>query len=296
MRTTMNLWQNYIQPETVPDAILTLQEAVKPIAIVAGGTDLIIDLKQGRHPPVQTLVDISKIPALLRIETEEEYLFIGCAVPVSVLAENPLVKTHACALKDACDLIAGPQVRNVATIGGNVAHALPAADGTIALLALDTQAVIDNSRGARRLPLKDIFVSPGKSILEEDEILTGFILPLCGNRQASAFRRIMRPQGVALPILNCAVWIERRGDLIIKARVAIGPSGATPFRAFDTEMLLTGKLFSKEVMVAAGRSILQEANFRTSTRRASREYRRHISLDLFCDTFITAWERATQVN
>jgi carbon-monoxide dehydrogenase medium subunit len=292
----MNLWQNYLQPETIPDAIRTLQVAGKPIAIVAGGTDLIIDLKQGRHAPVQTLVDISKIPDLLRIEAEEESLFIGAAVPVNVLAGNSIVKRHASALVDACELIAGPQVRNVATIGGNVAHALPAADGTIALLALDTQAVIVNSRGERRVPLKDIFVSPGKSILEEDEILTGFILPICGNGQASAFCRIMRPQGVALPILNCAVWIERRSDQIVKVRIAVGPGGATPFRATGTETYLTGKTYSKNVMVAAGRSILQEVNFRTSARRASREYRRHISQELFNDTFITAWYRATQVS
>ena len=292
----MNLWQNYFQPASIPDAIRCLQQADTPLAIVAGGTDLIIDLKQGRHAPVQTLVDISKIPALLRVEADEDSLIIGAAVPVSVLAWNSNVKRHASALVDACELIAGPQVRNVATIGGNVAHALPAADGTIALLALDTLAVIENSRGERRVPLKDIFVSPGISILEEDEILTGFILPICGNGHASAFRRIMRPQGVALPILNCAIWIERRGDQIVKARIAVGPGGATPFRASGTEAYLTGKKYSKEVMVGAGRSILREANFRTSARRATREYRRHISMELFHDTFNTAWDRATQVS
>jgi carbon-monoxide dehydrogenase medium subunit len=292
----MNLWQNYLQPETIPDAIRTLQVAGKPIAIVAGGTDLIIDLKQGRHAPVQTLVDISKIPALLRVESDEKSLFIGAAVSVSMLAVNSNLKRHASALVDACELIAGPQVRNVATIGGNVAHALPAADGTIALLALDTQAAIANSRGERRVPLKDIFVSPGKSILEEDEILTGFILPICGNGQASAFHRIMRPQGVALPILNCAIWIERLGDQIVKARVAVGPGGATPFRASGTEAYLKGKIYSKEVVAEAERAILREANFRTSARRATREYRRHIVQELFSNAFITAWERAGQVS
>ncbi len=292
----MNLWQKYFQPTSIPDALLTLQQAGKPVAIVAGGTDLIIDLKQGRHSPVHTLVDISRIPALLRIEKQGNDLFIGAAVPVSVLAVDPLVNTHARALVDACELIAGPQVRNVATIGGNVAHALPAADGTIALLSLGAQAVIENPSGARQIPLKDIFISPGKSILEENEILTGFILPICRCSQASAFHRIMRPQGVALPILNCAVWVERRGDAIASARVAIGPGGATPFRATGTEALLAEKPFSLELMAEAGRSILQEANFRTSARRATREYRRHISLDLFIGTFHRAWDRAAEVG
>jgi CO/xanthine dehydrogenase FAD-binding subunit len=290
----MNLWQNYIQPATIPDAILSLQQADKPLAIVAGGTDLIIDLKQGRHSPVNTLVDISRIPELLRVEQRKNHLFIGAGVTVSSLERNPLVNIHARCLVDACDLIAGPQVRNVATIGGNVAHALPAADGTIALLSLDTQAVIENANGASQIPLVDFFLSPGKSILNEDEILTGFLIPLGKEGQASSFRRIMRPQGVALPILNCAVWIERCGDLITSTRVAIGPGGATPFRAVSAEAFLTGKTFSVELMDKTCRVILEEVNFRTSARRASREYRRHISLSLFHDTFTSAWDRAVK--
>jgi CO/xanthine dehydrogenase FAD-binding subunit len=290
----MNLWQNYFQPATIPDAILSLQQAGKPLAIVAGGTDLIIDLKQGRHPPVNTLVDISGIPELLMVEQRKNHLFIGAGVTVSSLGRNPLVNTHARCLVDACYLIAGPQVRNVATIGGNVAHALPAADGTIALLSLDTQAVIENANGASQIPLVDFFFSPGESILNEDELLTGFLLPLCEKGQASAFRRIMRPQGVALPILNCAVWVERCGDIITSARIAIGPGGATPFRARSAEAFLAGKPLSLELIDEAGRVILQEANFRTSARRASREYRRHISLSLFHDTYTSAWERAAQ--
>ena len=147
-----------------------------------------------------------------------------------------------------------------------------------------------------RSRLKEIFISPGKSILGENEILTGFILPICERSQASAFRRIMRPQGIALPILNCAVWVERRGDVIASTRVAIGPGGATPFRAAATEALLAEKPFSLELMAEAGRSILQEANFRTSARRATREYRRHISLDLFIETFHIAWDRTAEAG
>jgi xanthine dehydrogenase FAD-binding subunit len=156
--------------------------------------------------------------------------------------------------------------------------------------------VIENAGGRCQVPLKEFFLSPGISILKDDEILTGFLLPLCGEGQASSFHRIMRPQGVALPILNCAVWVERCGDLITNTRIAIGPGGATPFRAVSTETLLTGKPYSLETMNEAVKAILKEANFRTSARRATREYRRHIVLDLFRATFSTAWDRATLVS
>ncbi len=236
------------------------------------------------------------IPELLRVESQGNHLFIGAAAPVSAIAGNALVNTHARGLVDACDLIAGPQVRNVATIGGNVAHALPAADGTIALLALDTQIVIENTGGTRQIPLADFFLSPGKSILQEEELLIGFKIPLRRDGQASSFRRIMRPQGVALPIMNCSVWLERQSDLIASIRIAVGPGGPIPFRARKTEDVLGGKTFSDDLILKAGETLLQEASFRTSARRASREYRRHISLGLFRDTFITAWERAAKAG
>ena len=292
----MNLWQNYVQPKSIPEAVRSLREASRPLAIVAGGTDLIIDLKQGRHPPVNTLLDVTRIPEMLCVEKRGENLFIGAVVPINCIAGNSLVFQNARGLVDACDLIAGPQVRNVATLGGNVAHALPAADGTIALLALDTLAEIQDARGARQVPLAEFFVSPGKSILQEEEILTGFFLPLRSEGQASGFRRIMRPQGVALPILNCSVWLERQGEKIVDIRIAIGPGGSTPFRAMEMENLIRGKQFSDDLFVAAANALLREAQFRTSPRRASREYRRHISMGLFRDTFLAAWERAGQAG
>ena len=117
---------------------------------------------------MNTLVDVTRIPEMLCVENRGEHLFIGAGVTDQLyLQRNSLSDSkHARGLVDACDLIAGPQVRNVATLGGNVAHALPAADGTIALLALDTLAEIEDARGARQIPLVEFFVSPGKSILQ----------------------------------------------------------------------------------------------------------------------------------
>ena len=150
----MNLWQNYIRPKNLTEAMDAFATAPRPLLPIAGGTDLLLDLQQGRHAPVQTLVDVTSIAEMTLLEQRGDELFIGAAVPVNRIATTPIVAHHAQALTEACDLIAGPQIRNVATLGGNVAHALPAADGTIALLALNAQVEIANATGTRRVLLK----------------------------------------------------------------------------------------------------------------------------------------------
>jgi carbon-monoxide dehydrogenase medium subunit len=302
--TTMNLWQNYIQPKNLTEAMNAFATAPRPVIPIAGGTDLLLDLEQGRHAPVQTLMDVNSIEEMTRLEMIGDELFVGASVPVNRIVHDPLAVTHAQALTEACDLIAGPQVRNVATLGGNVAHALPAADGTIALLALDAQVEVaalsgandsERSRSAitRKVPFTELFLGPGKSSLKHgEELIVGFYLPLTTHHRASCFKRIMRPQGVALPILNCAVWLERENDEIKDIRIAVGPGGGTPFRATQTEDTLRGKFLNEETFEPALDSLLAQAKFRTSARRASADYRHHIVNGLFRDVIESAWERA----
>ncbi|MCC7191112.1 MAG: FAD binding domain-containing protein [Anaerolineales bacterium] len=316
----MNLWQNYLRPKSLAEALDAFANAPRPLAPIAGGTDLLLDLEQGRHPPVQTLIDLTSILELTRLEQRGDELFIGAAVPVNRVAADLRVGRHAQALVEACDLIAGPQVRNVATLGGNVAHALPAADGTIALLALEAEAEIANfalsgatsdseerSRSAiRRIPLKDLFLGPGKSSLKfGEELIVGFYIPIKTSefsknsevsRVSSCFKRIMRPQGVALPIINVAVWLEREQDVIKDIRIAVGPGASTPWRATEAEKVLIGKSLNDETLDAALEALLAQVGFRSSARRASADYRRHIVSGLFRDVVKSAWERAGEKN
>jgi carbon-monoxide dehydrogenase medium subunit len=289
----MNLWQEYLRPTNLSQALQAFAEAPRPILPIAGGTDLLLDLEQGRHAPVHTLLDVTSIAEMTVLEVRGGELFIGAAVPVNRVALDPLTLEHAQALVEACNLIAGPQVRNVATLGGNVAHALPAADGTIALLALEAEAEIGSPSGIRCVPFKDLFLGPGKSALKHgEELLVGFHLSLRKDHQASCFKRIMRPQGVALPILNCAVWLERENDVIQDVRIAVGPGGGTPFRATQAEDSLRGKTLHHDTFEATLEALLDQARFRTSARRASADYRRHIVSGLFKDVIDTAWKRA----
>src|SRR5512134_3437312 len=206
----MNLWHEYLRPTNLSQAIKAFAETAGPILPIAAGTDLLLDLEQGRHSPVHTLLDVTSIEEMTALEVQGDELFVGAAIPVNRIVLDPLVIEHARALTEACNLIAGPQVRNVATLCGNVAHALPAADGTVALMALDAEAAVarqtsDGAETLDRIPLAALFQGPGKSAIDSTrELVTAIRFRPLGEREASAFARVMRPQGVALPILGMA--------------------------------------------------------------------------------------------
>ncbi len=289
----MTIWNCYYLAHSIEDALQALAKASGPARLVAGGTDLLLELQQGRQAAVDTLVDITQIPELKTIEVTGERLFIGAAVPLHRLVDAPLVCQHAQALVEACGQVGGPQVRNVATLGGNVAHALPAADGSIALHALDAQAELAGCSGRRTVPITDLYLGPGRSILTESrELLVGFWLPLSQPGQASAFRRVMRPQGVALPVLNLAAWLQRDGNRLAGVRIAIGPAGLKPLRALQTEQALLGQPLDEPALAKANEALLGEARFRTSPQRATAEYRRHLAGVLLRQVLALAWERA----
>lgn len=291
----MPLWNNYHLANSISDALRALENAPGPARLIAGGTDLLLDLQQGRHPPVDTLVDVTSIPDLTALELRGDSLYVGASAPLNQIVRSPLANSHAQALVEACGLIGGPQVRNTATLGGNVAHALPAADGTIALLALDARVEVATAEGSRFEDLENLFLGPGKSALDQRrEIIVGFYLPLLEPGQASAFVRIMRPQGVALPILNFALWLHREADRIKDIRLALGPSGPKPVRARGTENLLRRRNLDPILVAESVEAMLAESHLRTSTYRASQAYRRELAAVLLEDGVGMAWQRAGQ--
>jgi len=288
----MNLWQEYLRPATLSQALKAFAESSGLALPIAGGTDLMLDIEQGRHAPVHTLVDVTGIKEMLALEIRDEQLFVGAGLSINRIVSDRLVGQHAQALVEACVLIGGPQVRNVATLGGNVAHALPAAEGSIALLALNAEAEIAGLSGTRRIPFNELFLGPGKSSLKHgEELLVGFYLPLSKKGQASCFKRIMRPQGVALPIINLAIWLERESDAVKNIRIAVGPGAPTPWRASEAEKVMAGKRMNDETVNATLEAVLAHVGFRSSPRRANADYRRHLVEGLFKDTLENAWER-----
>ena len=297
----MPAWNTYYVANSISDALGALSGAPGEARLVAGGTDLLLDLQQGRHPPVHTLVDVSRIPEMTALEIRQsseirqERLYVGAAVPLNRVVASPLVQRHAQALVEAAGLIGGPQVRNTATLGGNVAHALPAGDGAIALFALDALVEIAGPAGCRQAPISELYRGPGRSALDpRQELLVGFYLPLRAAGEASAFRRVMRPQGVAIAILNTGVWLRRAGGLIQDVRLAAGPAGPVPLRAHAAEAVLRGQAPDEITLAQAVEALLGEARFRTSPHRATAEYRRQVAGVLLRETLSSAWERAAQ--
>lgn len=272
----MTLWNRYHLPQSIQEAAELLARYGGRARVVAGGTDLLLEIRQGVRPPLEALVDITHIPELRRITQEGDVLIIGAGVTHSEIVRHPLVRARATCLAEGCGVIGGPQVRNVATLGGNVAHALPAADGTTALVALDAEAEVWQGGERRRLPILEMFRGPGESILDPTrDLLLALRVPLQGAGEASAFKRIMRPQGVALPILNCAVWVRLASDgmTIEQARVCIGPIGPTPQRALSVEEVLIGKPYDAALLEEAMRLARRDLHPRASKYRATAEYR-----------------------
>jgi carbon-monoxide dehydrogenase medium subunit len=289
----MITWQEYLLPQTIEEALLALESAAGTTRPIGGGTDLLLEIQQGLKKPAHTLVDITRIRELQILELREDTLFIGAGLAVGRISDSPLVQDHAMAVAEACRLIGGPQVRNTATLGGNVAHALPAADGMIALLAMDAAVETASREGRQLRPLGSLFKGPGETALHiEREILVGFHLPLQQTGQASAFSRVMRPQGVALPILNLAVWIERAGSIIKNIRIAFGPSGPVPIRATQVEDMLRGKPWDSNTLLEASQATRNSIHFRTSAMRATSGYRQYLSEVLLEEVIGKAWLRA----
>lgn len=274
----MSLWKSYMQPATVEYALECLLDSQGAAAVIAGGTDILLDMLQVRHSPVDLLVDVSGIDEMRQVHIEGDRIFLGAAVTLNAILRSPILNEHATCLVEACSLIGGPQVRNVATIGGNVANALPAGDGTIALLALNVKAQIAAPQGRRWEPLENLFTGPRQVTFDRNrELLVGFRLPRLTKGEASAFQRVMRPQGVAIAILNMSVWLHCSMDGVVEdIRLAVGPAGPRPFRARKTENALRGGLIEGETLLLASRELLKEVRVRTSPHRATQEYRKHL--------------------
>jgi carbon-monoxide dehydrogenase medium subunit len=295
----MALWKDYYTPTTIAEALQIRSRYGHDAEFVAGGTDLILDLQQGNHPPLAALVDVTTIEHLNEIRQEDDYVVLGAAVTHSAVESSPLVRRHGAALAESCSVVGGPQVRNVGTLGGNIAHALPAADGAIGLLALDAEVQVctlleTGGVEAAWQPLLSIYAGPGKSKLRPDQMLAAFRFGLLRGRSASAFDRIMRPQGVALPVLGVAASLtldeERR---VTHAAVAVGPAGPVPFRAAEAEAaLLDAGAFDEAAVEGAVAAALAQAELRTSKHRASKEYRREVLAVLLRRVLQRAFARA----
>jgi len=286
-------WQNYHTPASIEEAINLLAQYEGQARVVGGGTDLILEMQQGHRPPVEALVDVTQITGLNEVVEEDGYIIIGAGVTHSQIVTDERIVQHGTCLVESCGVIGGPQVRNVGTLAGNVAHALPAGDGTISLLALNGDVQIATSDGLTWKSMPEIFVGPGQSTVDSTQMMIARLrFEPTGASEGSAFRRVMRPQGVALPIIGMAANVRIDGDTITAARVTIGPAGPTPYVAEQTMAYLTGKPATFKTYTTAAEVALEEVQLRASRHRSSKEYRAEMIRVQLPKTLAKAVERA----
>ncbi len=262
-------------PHSVEEAVHWLNHYDGRARVIGGGTDLLLEIQQGRSPAVEAMIDTSRIEGLNRIGIEDDHIVIGCAVTHTQIVKDPFIIRFGTCLAESCGVIGGPQVRNVATLAGNVAHAMPAGDGSIGLLALGAEVEVADAAGQRWMPLSGVYLGPGQSAIDHHRaLLTRLRFQPTAPAEASAYKRIMRPQGVALPMLAMAVRLQLGDDdTISSVRIGLGPAGPVPYLAETAMDLLTGGQAEAQQFEAAAEAVLASAHLRTSRFRATSEYR-----------------------
>lgn len=286
-------WENYYVPDTVAAALDILQRHEGRARVIGGGTDLLVETRRGLRRPLEAIVDATRIEGLDAISADGDYLVIGCGVTHTTIVNDPRILRYGRCLAESCGVIGGPQVRNTGTLAGNVAHALPAGDGTIGLLALAGDVEIASSAGSRWMPAKDTFVGPGKSVIDRHrEVLTRLRFKPATAAEGSAFHRVMRPQGLCLPIISMAARLKVDGDHINAASISMGPVGPVPWFAEPAAEVLIGGPATHEQFEKAASVVLANVTLRASKYRATEEYRSTMIRTYLPIILKTAAERA----
>ena len=255
-------------------AVELLAEHAGHARLLAGGTDLLVELKTAPRAP-RVVIDISSAAELKRIALDEEGLTIGALATHGEIERSPVVRKNAPALVEAVHSIGAMQTRNLGTLGGNLVSAVPSMDSGPVLMALDATVVLSSSRGERRLTLAGFFLGPRRTALARDELLSAIVIPKPSLGKPAAFLKLGLRKGQALALVNVAVsaWVEH--GLVRQPVIALGAVAPTVIRALRAEHSLEGKAPGTEAFAEAGRLAAQEAA-PISDFRASEEYRRQM--------------------
>jgi xanthine dehydrogenase FAD-binding subunit len=204
---------------------------------LSGGTDVTVRLKEGLVKE-DVIVDLSRVAELRFVREESGIVHVGACATHADLSASPILRQHGCALVLAASRVGGPQIRNMGTVGGNVANASPAGDTIPALIVLDAVVSIASHKGIREVPIIDFFTGPGRSVLAAEELVTEFHFPATGSGELTGFGKLGARQAMTISTANVAFYI-RIGDnhRIVEARIAFGSVAPTVVRAHKTEQM-----------------------------------------------------------
>jgi len=262
----------YVKPQTVEEALTYLERKEFRTRILAGGTDLLVVLRRSLEMP-DVLLDIKGIEETHRLEfTLGVGLFIGASVTVNQVAGSEIIQEKYQALRQAAQTLGSYQVRNRASLVGNICNASPGADLAAPLLVYEAKVLIASKTGTRSLPLTEFFTGVKKTVLAADELVVGISLPDPGSGDQSVYLRQARIKGHDLGIVGVSVRL-RNDKTFLVALSAVAP---TPVRLFALEESLNAQLDSPEIAVIAGEDVRKFIHPITDV-RASAEYRLHIA-------------------
>jgi len=248
----------YVVPKTLDEASSFLTKHPKEALALAGGTDLLVKMKQRRIVP-RYVVNLKAIPSMDNITYyENDGLRIGALVTIQSLKNSVTVKRHCKILAQAAGVESSVQIRNVATLGGNIANASPAADAPLALIALGASLVLVQPGAQREVLLEDFFIGPGKTVLQPGEIIREIHVPPLLPRTGGAYlKHAVRRTDIA--IVSAAVVLTLSNDLCSCIKIGLGSVAPTAFRARKAEGVLTDKKITEELADAAAEAAVQES-------------------------------------
>lgn len=272
----------FYEAESVEDAVRALTE--NPSAqIISGGTDVLIRVREGKDAGCG-LVSIHNIPDLKGIELDGEgRIIIRPATSFSHITNHPLIKKHLNMLGEAVDQVGGPQVRNTATIGGNICNGATSADSASTMCALNAAAVLQGPEGIRRVPVTEFYTGPGRTVRRQNEVCRAFeIAREDYEGWEGRYIKYGKRKAMEIATLGCAVRVKLSRDkqVIEDARLAYGVAAPTPVRCYEAEKALKGRTVKDpEIYDVFAEMALEEVNPRTSW-RASREFRLQLIQEL----------------
>ena len=265
---------DYRIPATLGEACDLLWDFREEGKIIAGGTDLVIGLRQSDLRP-RCLIDITRIEALRKVEDRENGISIGAGVTHSELASSPLIRQFGKVLSEAASLIGSPQVRNLGTLGGNIVNASPAADTLPPLMVLDAVGRVVSKEGERDIPLPLLFSRPYETILKPHEILAQVHFPKLPLTIKSSFVRLARREAMAVARMSVAVIVRLERGRFKDVRISVGSVTPTPRRMSESEGVLKGRTPDEEGLKLAAHRV-SETMIRQSGIRPSTSYKKPV--------------------
>ncbi|MGH2508480.1 MAG: FAD binding domain-containing protein [Ktedonobacteraceae bacterium] len=245
------MWNEYLQPASLAQALDLLQDAAGQARLIAGGTDVLVELQRGVKP-TSTLIDLSALSELHAIRHTGTYLILGALVTHNDVVASPECVRYALPLAQACWEVGAPQIRNRATVAGNLVTASPANDTITPLLALEAEVELLSKRGSRVVPLREFYPGFRQTVVQPDELVREIRVPTLAANQQGIFLKLGLRQAQAISVINVALVLTFAGAFISQASITLGCLAPTVIHAYQVEAYLQGKALTPEVCMHAG--------------------------------------------